>query len=139
MSYHDYITTPARRVTPSAFPSKPMTAPRLSLAEDAAQCNARLRQSMGLTGTIIGGDPKARKEAAVVEYALRDEELLDLLHCYGKPMTMLQIQDETGFSKKVATQTLARLRDAGKIFATQQDGGNRPSAGKRPNEWQVVK
>ena len=132
MSFHDYITTPARRVTPSAFPSKPMTAPRLSLAEDAAQCNARLRQSMGMTGTIIGGDPKARKEATLIEYANRDAEVLDILLMASGPMTLAQIQEVTGFSDKVATQTMSRLRAAGKATAYQAKGNG-------PNKWEAAK
>jgi len=131
MSYHDYITTPARRVTPSAFPSKPMPPPRLSLAEDAAQCNARLRQSMGLTGNIIGGDPKARKEETLVVFAERDAEVLDLLQLASAPMTTEEIKQATGFSDKVAVQTLRRLRLAGKIFSERENGNS-------PYEWGVV-
>jgi hypothetical protein len=131
MSFHDYITTPARRVTPSAFPSNAPPAPKLSFAEDAAQCNARLRKAMGLTGNIMGGDPKVRKEATLAIFAERDDEVLDLLQHAPAPMTVEEIKDATGFSDKVAVQTLRRLRLAGKVFSERENGN-------APYEWGVV-
>jgi DNA-binding transcriptional ArsR family regulator len=131
MTMQNYITTHARRVTPRAFPSNPIPAPKLSLVQDAAQCNARLRQSMGLSDGIKGGDQQVRKEQTLIVFAQRDALVLDFLQQSPEPLTIRDVRQLAGMSWKIATQTLDRLREAGKAVA-EQSGGNSPA------QWRAV-
>lgn len=115
-SIYAYRTITAPRVMPPK-PEIQTAAPKLSMAEDAARCNARLRRTGGATAeaTTKGGDANAVRIATA---KARDErvawEVHALLRSQG-PMSRAEMARASGMTMDVARRVLIHMQERGMI------------------------
>lgn len=106
-------------VTPVVMPPKPFKAlprPAMSLAEDAARCNARMRRSISNSSSQTGFGQKGnavRMQAA----RERDDAMIKVILALLQtgPMSRNEIVTATHLSDDVAKRVLHRMRDEGLV------------------------
>lgn len=101
-------------------PAPKTLAPKLSMAEDAKRCNARLNRDRGCIETGQAANA-IRMIEAEIRRAKTAEAVLALLQ--AGPCSRVQIQERLHLTEAIARNALTRLRDDG-LASFRKGAGN---------------